>query len=155
MDCVCLFFPASMVVCTGSLDQIQEENLRKKSHTELAVHAAHSTVVQFCYKRGLKSFSKLIQNSWTACACSSRPAWWWALAAWINFKKKIWGESHTLSLQNMLHIAQCTEVHFAIFLSRGFTTTAVINLLERKLAKRTSVQWSNFDPTGVVLFLQM
>ena len=61
MDCLCLFFLASMVVCTGSLDQIQEENLRKKSHTELAVHAAHSTVVQFCYRRGLKLF--ILTNS--------------------------------------------------------------------------------------------
>ena len=31
-------FPDSKVVCTGSLDQIQEENLRKESHTD---HAAH------------------------------------------------------------------------------------------------------------------
>ena len=34
---------------------------------------------------------------------------------------------------------QCTEVHFASFLSGGFTTMAVINPLERKLAKCTSV----------------
>ena len=34
---------------------------------------------------------------------------------------------------------QCTDVHFASFLSGGFTTMAVINQLERKLAKRTSV----------------
>ena len=60
--------PGQQVVCTGSLDQIQEENLRKKSHTELAVHAAHSTVVQFYYRRGLKLFSKLIQKPWIACA---------------------------------------------------------------------------------------
>ena len=33
-----------------------------------------------------------------------------------------------------------TEVHFASFLSSGFTTMAVINPLERKLTKRTSVQ---------------
>ena len=33
----------------------------------------------------------------------------------------------------------CTEVHFASFLSGGFTTMAVINPPERKLAKRTSV----------------
>ena len=35
----------------------------------------------------------------------------------------------------------CTEVRFASFLSGGFTTMAVINPPERKLAKRTSVQW--------------
>ena len=33
----------------------------------------------------------------------------------------------------------CTEVHFSSFLSGGFTTMAVINPPERKLAKRTSV----------------
>ena len=33
----------------------------------------------------------------------------------------------------------CTEVRFASFLSGGFTTMAVINQPERKLAKRTSV----------------
>jgi hypothetical protein len=35
---------------------------------------------------------------------------------------------------------QCTEVRFASLLSGGFTTMAVINPPERKLAKRTSVQ---------------
>ena len=40
-----------------------------------------------------------------------------------------------------LSIAQCTEVHFASFHSGGFTTIAVINRPERKLAKRPSVQW--------------
>ena len=34
---------------------------------------------------------------------------------------------------------QYTEVHFAGLLSGGFTTMAVINPPERKLAKRTSV----------------
>ena len=34
-----------------------------------------------------------------------------------------------------------TVVRFASFISRGFTTMAVINQPERKLAKRTSVQW--------------
>ena len=36
---------------------------------------------------------------------------------------------------------QCTEVRFASFLSGGFTTMAVMNPTERKLAKRTSLQW--------------
>jgi hypothetical protein len=36
---------------------------------------------------------------------------------------------------------QCTEVHFASFLSGGFNTATVVNPPERKLAKRTSVQW--------------
>ena len=34
---------------------------------------------------------------------------------------------------------QCSEVRFARFLSAGFTTMAVLNPPERKLAKRTSV----------------
>ena len=34
---------------------------------------------------------------------------------------------------------QCTEVSFASFLSGGFTTMTVINPLEKKLAKCTSV----------------
>ena len=33
-----------------------------------------------------------------------------------------------------------TEVRFASFLSGGFITAIVVNLLERKLIKRTSVQ---------------
>ena len=36
---------------------------------------------------------------------------------------------------------QCTEVHFASFLSGGFTAVAVINPPEKKLVKCTSVQW--------------
>ena len=36
----------------------------------------------------------------------------------------------------------CTEVRFASFLSSGFTTMAVINPPEKKLAKRTSVHCS-------------
>jgi hypothetical protein len=36
--------------------------------------------------------------------------------------------------------SQGTEVPFATFLSGGFTTMAVINPLETKLTKRTSVQ---------------
>ena len=35
-----------------------------------------------------------------------------------------------------------TEVNFASFLSGGFTTMAIINPPERKLAKRTSVMWT-------------
>ena len=35
----------------------------------------------------------------------------------------------------------CTEVRFASFFSGGFITMAVTNPPERKLAKRTSVQW--------------
>ena len=39
---------------------------------------------------------------------------------------------------------ECTEVRFASFLSCGFTTVAVINPPEKKLAKRTSMEWEGF-----------
>ena len=39
-----------------------------------------------------------------------------------------------------LNSNQCIEVRFDSFLSGGFTTMAVLNPPERKLAKRTSVQ---------------
>jgi hypothetical protein len=39
------------------------------------------------------------------------------------------------------NLLNCTEVHFASFLSGGFITAIVVNPPERKLAKRTSVQW--------------
>ena len=38
-------------------------------------------------------------------------------------------------------ISQCTEMRLVSFLFGGSTTMAVINPTERKLAKRTSVQW--------------
>ena len=44
-------------------------------------------------------------------------------------------------MQGIHDYAQCTEVHFASFLSGGFVTAIVVNPLKRKLAKRTSVQW--------------
>ena len=39
----------------------------------------------------------------------------------------------------------CTEVRFASLLSGGFITAIVVNLPERKPAKRTSVHWSDID----------
>ena len=39
------------------------------------------------------------------------------------------------------HLIHCKEVRFANFLSSGFITAIVVNPPERKLAKRTSVQW--------------
>ena len=45
------------------------------------------------------------------------------------------------ALKNLLNNSiKCTEVHFASFLSGGFTAMAVMNPLERLLAKHTSVQ---------------
>ena len=46
---------------------------------------------------------------------------------------------------------QCTEVRFASFLSGGFTTVAVINPPEKKLANRTSVQWLKLSLTILVV----
>ena len=47
---------------------------------------------------------------------------------------------------------QCTEVRFAGFLSDGFTIMAVINPPEKKLEKRTSVQWGagNVYPLSII-----
>ena len=42
----------------------------------------------------------------------------------------------------------CTEVRFASTISGGVTTMAAINPPERKLAKRTSVQWSTLHFRG-------
>ena len=42
-------------------------------------------------------------------------------------------------------LLQCTDVRFASFLSCVFTTMAVIIPPERKLSKRTSVQWLKED----------
>ena len=55
---------------------------------------------------------------------------------------KIWHRSK-------FKVRQCTEVHFASFFSGGFTTMTVINPLERKLAKRTSVHCFNYDWKGL------
>ena len=48
---------------------------------------------------------------------------------------------YTYNSSDFFQLPQCTEVRFASFLSGGFTTMAVINSPEKKLAKRTSVQW--------------
>ena len=40
-----------------------------------------------------------------------------------------------------INCGHCTEVRFASFFSGGFNTMTVINLPERKLAKRTFVHW--------------
>ena len=41
-----------------------------------------------------------------------------------------------------MQFSQCTEVYFTSFFSGRFVTTIVVNPPERKLAKCTSVQWS-------------
>ena len=47
---------------------------------------------------------------------------------------------------------QCTEERFASFLSGGFTTMAVMNPTERKLAKRTSLQWDEIISVGASMY---
>ena len=44
-------------------------------------------------------------------------------------------------MQGLIHVIRYTEVRFAILLSGGFTSMAVINPPESKLAKRTSVRY--------------
>ena len=50
------------------------------------------------------------------------------------------GTLHSTHVSHHANCLQCTEVRFASFLSAGFTSMAVINPPEKKLAKRTSVQ---------------
>ena len=50
---------------------------------------------------------------------------------------------------------QCTEVCFVSVLSGGFTTMAVINPPERKLAKSTSVQWGKIVSRVACLFFSL
>ena len=45
---------------------------------------------------------------------------------------------------SQIAIPECTEVRFVSFLSGGFITAIVVNPPERKLEKRTSVEWSIF-----------
>jgi hypothetical protein len=41
----------------------------------------------------------------------------------------------------LISVLQCTEKRLASFFSGAFITAKVVNPPERKLAKRTSVQW--------------
>ena len=65
------------------------------------------------------------------------------MTAWPKFKEYFQelmnNPNYYLSNQSK-ELKQCTEVCFASFLSGGFTTMAVMNPLERILAKRTSKQ---------------
>ena len=58
-------------------------------------------------------------------------------------KKNQEGTGEKLSIfflfQSIPMAIQCSEVHFASFLSSGFTTMAIMNPLEKKLKNRTSV----------------
>ena len=61
---------------------------------------------------------------------------------------KICEDKSLIYTQQNIHLAllmawqQWTEVQFASFFSGGFITAIVVNIQERKLAKRTSVQCS-------------
>ena len=59
---------------------------------------------------------------------------------------------------NLLGTSQCTEVRFASLLSGGFTSMAVINPPEKKLANRTSMKFilfkninSNSETSDIIL----
>ena len=65
-------------------------------------------------------------------------------AAKVKVSESQKGFTLWLYLKKKIYLAQCTELRFASFLSGGFTTMAVINPPERKLTKRTSVQYINF-----------
>ena len=62
-------------------------------------------------------------------------------ARFISYVKHLWSQTEWPSVC----ACQCTEVHFVSFLFGRFTTMAVINPPERKLANRTSVQWLKID----------
>ena len=65
-----------------------------------------------------------------------------ATIKWLHFfSRKLPFCCSNLLSRKLRSPAKCTEVHFASFLSGGFTTMAVINPLERKLAKHISVKW--------------
>ena len=74
-----------------------------------------------------------------------RPLWMVPNAVFSkNQNARKWGNRFTKLKTNKIRIAwknygHCTEVRFDSFLSGGFTTMAVINPPERKLAKGTSV----------------
>ena len=57
-----------------------------------------------------------------------------------------------LSPTLICQVNKCTEVSFFSFFSNGFITTIVVNLPERKLAKRTSVEWAGL---AVAMFTVM
>ena len=64
------------------------------------------------------------------------------LLFWLHFFpcfKVCFTKNRTIAVHS--YILPCTEVRFAFFLSGGFITVIVVNPPERKLAKRTFVQW--------------
>jgi hypothetical protein len=61
-------------------------------------------------------------------------------ASFSNFKLLFINHHDVAKKEILKHLVQCTEVRFVSLLSGGFTTMAVINPPERKLAKHTSVQ---------------
>ena len=66
---------------------------------------------------------------------------------------------HVLACTQNHHLnfnsTHCTEVHFASLFSGGFTTMAVINPPEKKLAKRTSVRCLKTAHSFIIYFLSM
>ena len=64
----------------------------------------------------------------------------------LNLKKDL-GRFLKKYNEVLISLRHCTEVRFASFLSCGFTTMAVINPSEKKVAKRTSVEWHKYKCT--------
>ena len=54
----------------------------------------------------------------------------------------LWNYLRIILSSSLIDLNQYTEVRFASLLSGGFTTMAVINPPEKKLEKRTSLQWA-------------
>ena len=65
----------------------------------------------------------------------------------FNFSYKILIYYEKLKIRNfsvqIAKLRECIEVRFPSLLFGGFTTMTVINPPEKKLANRTSVEWSN------------
>ena len=54
-------------------------------------------------------------------------------------KRELEGKKVLIHNMTIIHFIHCIEVRFASLLSGGFTTMAVIDPPEKKLANRTSV----------------
>ena len=67
------------------------------------------------------------------------------------FKNVAWylaSRRRHINIYLILPSVQCTKERFVSFLSGGFTTMAVINPPERKLAKPISVEWFDVCPNS-------
>ena len=92
---------------------------------------------------------RIWRTFWTKVNYAEAQAGEFKIAGRMNVSRKCFIASYRL-LENpdllKYCTVHCTEVSFASFLSGRFTTLAVTNLLERKLAKGTSVHCSVMFP---------